>query len=43
MQKGLVLPSWLWCSCVAYAVKDLHVHRHMQINRGRPGSWHISS
>ena len=34
-EKGLVLPSRLWCSCAADPVKNLHVHRHMQFSRGR--------
>ena len=24
--------SWLWCSCAAGAVKNLHVHRHVHIS-----------
>jgi len=28
---GSVLPCRLWCSCAAIVVKDLHVHRNMQI------------
>ena len=30
-KRGSVLPCRLWCSCTAIAVKDLHVHRNVQI------------
>ena len=35
--------SWLWCSCAAGAVKDLHVHLHMRFRDQRGESRHTSS
>jgi hypothetical protein len=43
LEKGLVLPSWLWCSCAAGPVNYLHVHWHMHLSRGREGSRSTSS
>jgi len=36
-QRSSPAVCWLWCSCAAGAVKDLHVHQHMHF-RGRCGN-----